>query len=492
MMAVPVRGQRHRTATMAVRGRPQQRRSASTAALLSFVFPGIGQLYARRWRAGLLFALPALLFAIVAINELSGGPTKLVARLFDPWIGITFVVALVALGAWRVLAVVHALRSGRRSLMTWMITPALVLLIVGMHGFAAINAAALVGAGDRIFSADSFLDDPVPSAVAPTPGPDGAIVAQPTPILDPDATVPPGAEDYEDDFFPEPEPTISAGPPPEFNIAAIDEQSDGLLNVLLVGIDWKPGRDHRLTDTMIVVSANSETGAVYMFSFPRDIARFELYDGGTYSGKLNTFAGYAQRNPQRYAEGGMQSLAYQVGYLLGIPIDYYAAVDIPGFESVVRAVGGVTVYNDRPIDDWYTGFQLSVGEHRLDAERTLMYVRSRKGSSDFARARRQQVVLTALRREMMRPEKLASLPGIVDAVAGVVRTNFPRERLDDLLSLADVVDDQPTNSWVFKFPDWSYHPPRSETNGRSLMFLRVDLVEQLSRELFGDKSLYSN
>lgn len=468
-------------------------RSASVAVVLSFIFPGAGQLYARQARAALVFALPALAFTLVVLSELAQGTSHLVGRLLDPSVAIAFLLSLLALGAWRVAAILHAMRHARRSLLSWLLVPALALVIVGMHGFAVINAAALVSAGERIFSADTFLDDPLPSVADPTLPPTGGTPppARPGVITDPLASVPPGAEEYADEIFPEPEPVIDIGPAPEFNIATIDEQADGLLNVLLVGIDWKPGRDHRLTDTMIVVSVDAQTGALYMFSFPRDIARFPLYDGGTYSGKLNTFAGYAQKHPERYPEGGIQSLAYQVGFLLGIPIDYHAAVDIPGFESVVRAVGGVTIYNDREIDDWYTGFRLPVGEHRLDAEQTLLYVRSRKGSSDFARARRQQVVLAALRREMLRPERLANLPAIVEAVGGVVRTSYPRDRLDDLLTLAERVDDQPTNSWVFKFPEWSHHPPRSETNGRSLLFLRLDLVEQLSLELFGDKSLYS-
>jgi LCP family protein required for cell wall assembly len=468
--------------------RAEDERSAATAAALSFLFPGAGQAYVRRWRPALLFALPALLIVLVLANELSQGTSHLVARMFDPWVGATVLLAVIVFGAWRMASVVHAWRVGRRSLLAWMLLPVLLLVIVGTHGFAAVNAAAMIGAGDRIFGDDSFLDDPLPSAPLPS---DGGIAVLPTPITDPRVTIPPGWEDYEEEFFPEPEPQIEVGPAPAFDISAIDEQSDGLLNVLLVGIDWKPGRTHRLTDSMIVVSVNAESGAVYMFSFPRDIARFELYDGGTYSGKLNTFAGFAQRNPERYPEGGMQSLAYELGYLLGVPIDYYAAVDIPGFETVVKSVGQLTVYNEKEINDLYTGFYLPAGEHRLSPQEVLMFVRSRKGSSDFARARRQQQVLTALRREMLKPEKLANLPSIVDAVSQVLRTNFPREQMDGLLTLAEQVDDQPTNSWVFKFPEWSHHPPRSETNGRSVMFLKMDLIEALSIELFGEKSLYS-
>jgi LCP family protein required for cell wall assembly len=464
--------------------------SATVAATLSFLFPGAGQAFARRWRAALVFAVPALLVVLLLASELSQGTSHLIGRLFDPWFSLSFILGAIALGAWRVAAVFHAWRAGRRSPLSWLLLPVLLVLIVGMHGYAVVNAAALMGAGDRIFSGEGdILDEPSPTPTI-SPGASGVIV-EPSPTVDPQATVPPGWEDYVDDFVPEPEPQIDYGPAAEYNIADIDEHADGLLNVLLVGIDWKPGRSHRLTDSMIVVSVNSETGAVYMFSFPRDLARFNLYDGGTYNGKLNTFAGFANRNPERYPEGGLQSLSYQVGYLLGVPIDYYAAVDIPGFDTVLRALGRVTITVDKEINDTYTGFHIMPGTHRLTPEQTMMYVRSRKGTSDFARARRQQQVLTALRQEMLKPEQLANLPSIVDAISGVLRTNYPREQIDHLLTLANQVDESPTNTWVFKFPEWAHHPPRSETNGRSLMFLKMDRIEALSIELFGAKSLYS-
>ena len=66
--------------------------------------------------------------------------------------------------------------------------------------------------------------------------------------------------------------------------------------MLLIGLDTRcaggivTGAN---TDTMIVASVDTSNNHVYMFSFPRDTAQFPLYDaaGGTFSGKLNQFAG---------------------------------------------------------------------------------------------------------------------------------------------------------------------------------------------------------
>jgi len=497
-------GQRQRS--MAVpRGRA--RRSATVAATLSFLVPGAGQAYARNWPMALLFGLPAIAGLVVLYGEASQGVTHLAARLLDPAVALTVLGATVLLGLWRVLAVLHAWRSTRRTLLAWLVMPLLVALIVGSHAFAFVSTASLLGAGAQIASGgDSLLEEvqpptqPGPQLGVASPGP----AATPTPSLAPGETATPTAvpvdpstddDPYNDEPEVDVEPEIVRGPPPSYDVAKIDTQADGLLNVLIVGLDWMPGRDSRRTDTMIVVSVNARSGEVYMFSFPRDIAQFPLYNGGTYYGKLNSFASYANRHPEQFPDGGMKSLSHQLGYLLGIPIDYYAAVDIPGFEKVIGAIGGVTVNNEKAISDSYInngeGFYLAAGEHRLNAADAVKYVRSRHGSSDFARARRQQQVLAALRREMARPEKLASLPSIMDSIGQVLRTDFPRDRIAELIKLSEKVSDEPTNSWVFKQPDWAVFTPRSENGGRSLTTLRLDRLRQLSLELFGEQSLYN-
>jgi LCP family protein required for cell wall assembly len=259
-----------------------------------------------------------------------------------------------------------------------------------------------------------------------------------------------------------------------------------------VGLDWQPGRTSKRTDTILVVSANSETGEVLMFSFPRDTARFPLYDGGTYNGKINTFAGFANGDVERYPERGMRSLAYEVGYLLGIPIDYYASVNMPGFMSVVEQVGGVTVTNTRNINDDRLQFYLEPGTYRLNPADALRYVRSRHGSGgDFGRNERQQQVLAALRRELLKPDNIGRLPDIVEALSQVINTDFPPEQVDQLVELADRVQEEPSQSWVFQYPEWATHLRRIYTNGRSVIFLRMDKIAALSIELFGEKSLWN-
>ena len=476
-----------------------RRGSGALAATLSFIFPGLGQGYLRQLGAALLFGVPVLLLLLFGAIQLSAGIGSAALRLLDPTVAFIVGLALLPFGLWRLLSVLHAWRSGAPSRAGRVLTVALVATIVATHLFGSAYVWSFMDAGERIFAGDSsdiLAPDPLdekPIGDEPTePTPTEPTPTEPTPPPTPlptDSQEPPDIQVPDED-----EPDIIAGPRGYIGPAELlDGAEDGLLNVMLVGIDWTDGRDHRLTDTMIVVSVNTDTGDVYLFSFPRDTAQFPLYDGGTYTGRLNTFANYAQRHPGRYPQGGLRSLTRQLGFLVGVPIDHYAAVNLPGFERVLKIVGGVTVDNPSAINDSSFGFFLPAGEHRLKPAEVMKYVRSRKGpgNSDFLRARRQQEVLAVLRQEILRPERLVELPAIVDAISEAVNTSFPPDQLDQVVRLADLVSQEPTGSWVFSNPRWATHPPLSETGGRWIIVPNMREIRQLSRELFGESSLYS-
>ena len=425
------------------------------AAALSFIFPGLGQAYLGLSRAAMIFALPviAVLLVVVLMVLTSGGLVGVGARVFDP--GVSFPAALVvlALGAWWIAGIIHAWRHGRSPSPGFIIVPLLLVLLVGVvdvWGATSLYRIGNAGIAISDSTSDPTLDDAPPPTITPRPTPAGQ-------TSDPRATPTPRPPDFVDpseEPVDEPSPSIEPGPTPSLDITELDAENDGWLNVLLAGVDWWEGRVGARTDTMLVVSVNSETGEVLMFSFPRDLQRFPLYNGGTYSGKLNTFAGVSKLYPDQFPDPGMPALANQVGFLLGIPIDYYASVNMEGFQEVVRQVGGVTVNNEREIADDHLQFYLSAGEHRLNAADALRFVRSRKGQAggDFARAHRQQQVLAALKKEMLKPENLPRIPDIAEALVDVINTNYPPNRIGELLNLAQAVEDEPSESWVFKNP----------------------------------------
>ena len=448
-------------------------------------------------RAVIIFAAPlVVVVGVLLLLALIDGPSRLAAKFLNPTVALAAAVVSAAIALWWAAAFVAYWRSGHRTgrASTAPIVVVIALAIVSALPVVPLSAGWFYGLSlaDRHFGTgcDPTLDCPGPTpsgiAVGPTtPPPTG-------PTVPPEETPEPS----------EPPATIAPGPSPSFDWTKLP-LDDGWLNVLLVGIDSRcaglgivTGAN---TDTMIVASANAATGKVYMFSFPRDTAGFPLYVGGTMPGywKLNTFTGYTKQHPEAFPEPGLPALTYELGYLLGIPIDYYASINVCGFPQLIDEVGGVDICNTKLIQDsnyhWtdgHLGFTLEAGPHHLDGETALAYARSRHGSSDFARARRQQELLGALRRAVLTPQNLARLPDIVSTAGELVHTNFPTENIEQLLALADKLQDDKPGQYVFQPPLWAGHPPRTETNGRSVQFLKLDAIAALSREVFGDASLY--
>jgi polyisoprenyl-teichoic acid--peptidoglycan teichoic acid transferase len=235
------------------------------------------------------------------------------------------------------------------------------------------------------------------------------------------------------------------------------------INVLIVGVDTTSKRTATLTDTMMVASLDPVAGSVSMVSLPRDLVNVPLGNGDVYGPKLNSLMAFADRHPELFPNGGLWALQDAAGALLGIPIHYYATMDMAGFIEMVDAVGGVDItvkqgFEDPNYDGYGTdqrGFSITKGPHHLDGIEALAYARVRKakGESDFTRAARQQEILAALRKKATSGGSLFwQLPDLLKAVGKSVRTDLPTERLPALAAIMDESGNDTMVRVVIKFP----------------------------------------
>lgn len=438
------------------------RRPLAVAALLSFIWPGLGQWFQGRRSWAKLFALPLLPVLLLAFLLVKDGFESAALRLFDPTLALIVLLIVVVAALWRLAALGElVLAAGRRRNVRRVelaIVLALSVLVIETHAIVGNYAWSFYQAGTSIFDSGRPTPTPLPAGETAQPSSPG--------------------------FTPLPTPATA----------------QSRINVLLIGVDSSSTRTHALTDTMIVASVDPETGTTSMVSFPRDISRFPMFDGRTYSGKINSFANFAANHPKEFPEGAVPALMHELGFLLGIPIHYYASVNLEGFVKVVDAMDYVTIDNQRAIDDfgyggWTDGrpigFHLSAGVHQLDGQEALAYARSRKGAgdTDFTRAARQQELLLAVRARVADPAMLPRLPAILSAVSQTLRTNFPPDRLSEMLLLARRIDDAGTRRVVLG-PPYSVHPPTSTTGGTYILRLHLDKVQALSVELYGEDSAF--
>jgi len=382
------------------------------AALLSSIVPGTGQLINARWRAALQFAAPTAALAGIAflVAKLVPLPQLLALALAPTTIVALLIVNAIVFG-WRILAAGQAFfdrrfdwRPRRRTAAG---LAAIFLVTAVPHLFAASIGLGAMSAFSSIFS-----------TAAVTGGVAGAV----------------------------------SGPLPE---------PGGRVNILLVGVDSGAGRDHALSDTMMVVSVDPVGHTVSMVSLPRDMVNAPLTTGATYAPKLNSLMSFAQRNPKTFPEGGMRTLEDTVGLILGIPIHYYVTADLASFESLVDALGGIDINVAKALDDpTYHGYgvkmgwSVSAGPHHFNGSDALAYARIRHpaGESDFTRQARQQALLIALRRQLASADLVLRLPDLIATIGKDVETDLPRDQLPNLAAVASEIGSKSIYQLVVRSP----------------------------------------
>lgn len=404
------------------------------------------------------------MLALYVLAQLVGGIDLFAVQMIDPAFAAGVVAWTVAIGVWRLLAVGSAFRLGRPSARATTGARAAITLLVagviGTHLFVGYIAFSFYNAGSIIFQE--------PDPVAPI------AIASGSPS--PPASLAPGA---------------TATPVPS------SARPTNRLTVLLTGVDSGHDRNHALTDTLLVVSVDTVDKTAVMISIPRDISNFPLYQGGRFNAKINSLMTAARLDPKRFPDGPMGTLTREIGFIIGIPIDYYAEINLDGFQTMVDLVGGVDVDNPRAIDDplydWRdgtSGFKMSAGPHHLDGRLALAYVRSRQGigDSDFTRARRQQQVLAALRVKMTTPAGLRELPALLGAAARTIQTDFPADQIRDSLAIAKQIGDDQTQRVVLGPP---YARTPTTPGSTYVLLLDHDRIAKLSIKVFGSDSAYA-
>ncbi|MFA6398224.1 MAG: LCP family protein [Patescibacteria group bacterium] len=245
-----------------------------------------------------------------------------------------------------------------------------------------------------------------------------------------------------------------------FGTTTLIGEDKGRVNILLMGIPGEGNDGPNLTDTLMVASLATNTeGQSFLFSLPRDLYVKVPNYGNT---KIN--AVYEIGNGQTAGSGG--KLTSQVtGEILGLDIPYYCKLDFSGFEKFIDELGGITVTVDKNLyDDKYPaankGYQvvdIKAGTYTMDGATALKYARSRQTTSDFDRARRQQIVMMAVKTKASELNLLtnpAKALALIDILSNHFESNMKLAEMKRLINLmkdfdvtklvTKVFDDSPT------------------------------------------------
>jgi anionic cell wall polymer biosynthesis LytR-Cps2A-Psr (LCP) family protein/TM2 domain-containing membrane protein YozV len=256
-------------------------KSPTLAALLSFVFPGLGQIYAGQIRKGVIWAIPMLLIILGAGWLLFGGQNRLVALVTGSNNQVALLIFNVAFFLYHVAAMIDAYDVARSERHFGYSKPrgapialaALVAIAIMIHGFPEVYGIDAHNTWVSIFGGGH---DVVPTFVPNTPNPSYvAPTDAPTPSPDPSATA---SGSGEPSGPPTGSPTGTPAPhlcPPAPDLSGWSPADDGRLNLLLIGGDSRSdtGLDAKSlrTDSMILLSVDIASCKGALFSFPRNL-----------------------------------------------------------------------------------------------------------------------------------------------------------------------------------------------------------------------------
>lgn len=242
-------------------------------------------------------------------------------------------------------------------------------------------------------------------------------------------------------------------------------------NIALLGIGGGSHEGPNLSDTIIVANVNVKHNKVNMFSIPRDLWIPDVKD------KINSI--YAE---EKEKNNGIRAVSSILEKITGEKIDYVLVLDFDGFKKLVDYFGGIDVNVVDTLDDYhypvegsednncgksdqdiqeftatvsaesefwdyfpcrYKHLHVEQGVQHMNGQLALEFVRSRHGvgseGSDYARSRRQQLVISALREKafslgvILNPVKLI---GVYNILKDNIDTNIDIEKVDDFIKLA--------------------------------------------------------
>ena len=246
------------------------------------------------------------------------------------------------------------------------------------------------------------------------------------------------------DYFPYPDPEGEDEPTEELDLDMLQwnealgetfELLNSYQNILVVGLDSRPGESTGRSDTMVIMSVNPDSNTIKLISLMRDLY---VEIPGYKNNRLNS----------AYFRGGAELLKKTVELNFGIHIDAYVAVDFSMLANLIDQLGGLTLtvdseyYMDRINAvikednkvlrlDLNDGLLTEWGEVLMTGKQAQAYARYRYGTADgdFGRTVRQREVLMKIF------EKLSNMP-LLDLIRMAVN-NFSNVSTD--LSLQDIV-----------------------------------------------------
>jgi polyisoprenyl-teichoic acid--peptidoglycan teichoic acid transferase len=313
-------------------------------------------------------------------------------------------------------------------------------------------------------------------------------------------------------------------------------EKENRINILLLGMRGEnvPGGG-TLADTIMVASINPAENKVGILSIPRDF----YVDNPALNAKSKINAVYAYGEQQGDGKG-MKNMEKVIGDIVGEPINYSLVINFKGFTDLVNALGGVDVELTKPFEESMqfneekvcdpsvftkpTGnfeikkrkkadgtyritakyplctnpdtecggdFTLPAGKQTLTGEQALCFTRSRKTTSDFERAKRQQMIIQKIKDKALAIGTLTDFNKVNDVLNSLgndVKTDLQAWEMKRFFELQQKMQNPQISQFVLENSEQGllYNPPETPEAGYILLPLgdNYDNIRNLFKNIF--------
>lgn len=196
-----------------------------------------------------------------------------------------------------------------------------------------------------------------------------------------------------------------------------------------------------LTDSIMVISFNQDTGDAVMISLPRDL---KVDNTCTMTGKINEVY-WCNNQEDTDEKAGAEALMEVVGDILGIDPQYYVHVNWGSLKEIVDSIGGITVTLDESVADYdYTGAVFDAGvPYNINGDQAVGLARARHGTEngDFSRGAFQQKILIGIKDKVLKDNlSIPEILSLANTLGDNFRTNFSVGELKSLAHLGGTID----------------------------------------------------
>ena len=202
--------------------------------------------------------------------------------------------------------------------------------------------------------------------------------------------------------------------------------SDEPFAIYLSGIDIEGdiGKKSR-SDVNIIAVINPKTRNVLLINTPRDFY-MPLSVSGNMGDKL-THAGLY----------GVSCSMDTLEMFYDIELSHYFRINFTGFEDVIDALGGVTVYSPKAFTSLHGKYKFTKGYNEMDGNKALCFVRERYAfaSGDDQRGKNQMALISAIADKAVSPAFLTNFQPLMESLDGTFETSMTYDQISSLVRM---------------------------------------------------------